>query len=340
MDSVERSDLVDSVIREMETRYVFPDLATKAGSRLRAALRAGNYDGFVDPVVLADRLTADLQDVTGDKHLRVRHSAAALEPPAPEDSSSITPEALAAWRQQAELRNFGIERVERLPCNVGLLVLSFFDVASVAGDAITAAMSLLAHTDALIVDLRDNRGGDPETVALACSYLFDERTHLSDIYIRTTGRTSQYWTRDWVPGKRFGQHKPVFVLTSPRTFSAAEEFSYDLQSLGRAIIVGQTTRGGAHPGAWRRVLPHFEVFAPIGRAINPVTNGNWEGTGVKPDVDVPEEEALRVAQILALKRLLDRTSQLGNAALAARITDLGGAGEVPTMRDVPEALRT
>ena len=127
------------------------------------------------------------------------------------------------------------------------MVPIMFEMAALAGEAIAAAMTLIAHTRALIVDLRHNVGGDPATVALACSYLFDQRTHLNSIYQREGDRTDQYWSLDWVPGRRFGQHKPVYVLTSSRTFSAAEEFAYNLQSHRRATLVGRATRGGAHP---------------------------------------------------------------------------------------------
>jgi C-terminal processing protease CtpA/Prc len=166
-------------------------------------------------------------------------------------------------------------------------------------------MNFLAHTNALIIDLRQCRGGNPGMVALISSYLFDgEPLHLNSLYWREEDFTQQYWTLPYVPGKRYSD-KPVYVLTSPATFSAGEEFAYNLQTRQRATLVGATTGGGAHPGSPYRLHPHFEVFIPVGRAINPVTNDNWEGKGVIPDITVAQEKALNVAHRLALETIIE-----------------------------------
>jgi C-terminal processing protease CtpA/Prc len=166
-------------------------------------------------------------------------------------------------------------------------------------------MNFLAHTNALIIDLRQCRGGNPGMVALISSYFFDgEPLHLNSLYWREEDFTQQYWTLPYVPGKRYSD-KPVYVLTSPATFSAGEEFAYNLQTRQRATLVGATTGGGAHPGSPYRLHPHFEVFIPVGRAINPVTNDNWEGKGVIPDITVAQEKALNVAHRLALETIIE-----------------------------------
>jgi C-terminal processing protease CtpA/Prc len=161
--------------------------------------------------------------------------------------------------------------------------------------AATEAMSKVADTDALIIDLRDNGGGQPAMVAYISSYLFDQRTHLNDIWDRRTDRTQEFWTRN-VPGKKYGGTKPVFVLTARRTFSGAEEFSYNLKSLKRATIIGETTGGGAHPVSPHRINSHFTIGVPFARAINPITKTNWEGAGVAPDIKVPASDALETAR--------------------------------------------
>jgi C-terminal processing protease CtpA/Prc len=170
----------------------------------------------------------------------------------------------------------------------------------ICGPTATAAMNFLASSDALIVDLRQNGGGEPAMVALICSYLFDQPTHLNDLYERKGDTTAQYWTLPYVPGKRLAG-KPVFVLTSSRTFSGAEEFTYNLKNLKRATIVGETTGGGAHPVSGHKIDEHFSIGVPFARAINPISKTNWEGAGVEPDVKAPGAEALDVAKKLAME---------------------------------------
>ncbi|MFJ9200926.1 S41 family peptidase [Streptomyces flaveolus] len=157
--------------------------------------------------------------------------------------------------------------------------------------------SLTSRAQALIVDLRANRGGDPDTVAFICRHLLDQRTHLDSMYWRDGERTEQSWTQPHVSGTRFGGTKPVYVLTSNHTFSAAEELAYDLQQLARAVIVGEPTRGGAHPRDGWTVHPHLEASIPIGRAVNPVSGTNWGGTGVQPNVPCAPTDALDRAQL-------------------------------------------
>jgi len=140
-------------------------------------------------------------------------------------------------------------------------------------------------------------------VAYISSYLFSQRTHLNDLWNRRSGETEQFWTRDSVPGRRFGGDKPIYVLTSSRTFSGAEEFTYNLKSLKRATIVGETTGGGAHPVSGHRIDEHFIIGVPMARAINPITHTNWEGVGVEPDVKVPAAEALATAEKLAREKV-------------------------------------
>jgi C-terminal processing protease CtpA/Prc len=208
-------------------------------------------------------------------------------------------------RQMGRLDNFGIHRVERLDGNVGYLDVRRVPVPANAGPAISAAMELVAGTYALIIDLRRNGGGAPEGVVYWCSHLVDEQppTHLNDIFRGDTGETHQFWALPYVPGPRY-LDRPVYVLTSSRTFSGGEDFAYTLQALGRAEVIGETTGGGAHPTRPFPVSAAVHIAVPFARSINPVTGTNWQGTGVVPDIAVPEAQAYDTAYAKALKHVL------------------------------------
>jgi C-terminal processing protease CtpA/Prc len=302
IDADGRAKVIQAILRELDEGYVFPDVAKKMRQAVEDRVGRKEYDAVKTGQELAKQLTAHLQEVSKDKHLRVMCHTAKL--PAPPKGKKPSEKDLERMRQRFRKSNGGYQRVERLPGNVGYLRVDGFMHPDVAAEPAAAAMNFLANTDALIIDVRHNGGGSPHSVALLCSYLFGEKpVHLNSLYQRKGDRTEDFWTLKEVAGKRY-LGKDVYVLTSRRTFSAAEEFAYDLQCLKRATVVGETTGGGAHPGRGVPVGDHFVVFVPSGRAINPVTKTNWEGTGVKPDVAAAADKALETAHRLAVKKLL------------------------------------
>lgn len=307
IDAAMRSAVIEGALKKLNDTYVFPETAKKMEQAVRERMGRKEYDQITSAKALATALQNHLQDVSHDKHLRVMYSAEPL--PAEGNNREPGPEEIARRLEFLRTVNFGFEKVERLPGNVGYLDLRGFQPAHLGAETVVAAMNFLANTDALIIDLRRNGGGDPAMVALISSYLFGaEPVHLNDLYFRPDNSTRQWWTLPYVPGKRYGDKKEVYVLTSKRTFSAAEEFTYNLKNLKRATIVGETTGGGAHPGGPRRISDHFAIWVPSGRAINPISKTNWEGTGVTPDVDVPADHALKVAHIAAMNRALTKVT--------------------------------
>jgi hypothetical protein len=298
VDAAVRTRILDGIATRLTEFYIYPDLAKKMIDALRAHQKKGEYDAISDGDSFASRLTQDLRAVSHDGHLRIFTSPEPLPQTDPGDDDPPT----AAERAEMERDNCGFTRVEHLPHNIGYVKFNFFGAASVCGPTATAAMGLLANVDALVFDLRENGGGDPEMVSYVVSYLFAKRTHVNDLWERKTNKTTEYWTKPELPGKKLAD-KPVYVLTSKGTFSGAEEFTYDLKTLKRATIVGETTGGGAHPTAPKRLDDHFGIGVPVARPINPVTKKDWEGTGVEPDVKVPADRALDKALELARAQL-------------------------------------
>ncbi|WP_439385408.1 S41 family peptidase [Amycolatopsis lexingtonensis] len=301
MGSEARVAQVNEVIRRLEAHYVFPAVAAKLADVLRGRLESGAY-ADADDAGFATLVTADLQSVNGDPHLRLRHHA---DPVADDGDAAMNSE---DFRIEAELEGFGIAAVRRLPGNVGYLDTTMLYPAELAGPAISAAMTLLATTDALLLDVRRNRGGSPGTSALLQTYLVDEQVHYLDIYEREGDKTTQMWTLPYVPGPRFGGTKPIWVLTGPRTFSGGEDLAFSLQQQGRAKTVGEATRGGAHPREQYKVDTYLDVTVSIARSLHPETGENWEGVGVRPDLPVAAEKAFDTAYALALKQVLEQGS--------------------------------
>ena len=297
-----RKELIDALLQKLNALYVFPEAAKNAETLIRERAAKKEYDQIANGADLGRKLTEDLQGVTRDKHLRVLFNPQGF--PKREEGAPGEKE-FEEIRQQGRISNFGFERVERLQGNVGYLDVRRFFFADMSGDTIAAAMNFLANTDALIVDLRNHRGGEPETVALFDSYFFSEPTEVNAVYWRPTNTTQQFWTSPHVAGKRY-LNKPVYILTSGITFSGAEAFAYDLKAYKRATLIGEQTRGGAHPAPVYPLTTYFAAQIPIGKAVNPVTKTNWEGIGIEPDVKVPAEQALKTAHVTALKEIMNR----------------------------------
>jgi retinol-binding protein 3 len=292
-DSATRVAVIEEVLADLNSAYVFPDVAAAMERAVRERMNAKEYDAITSPSAFAKKLTADLQAVSKDKHLRV------ISPSSPKPG--------AAQKMHVEDKpdaTAGFHRVEKLRGNIGYIDLRGFLPPRIAGEKAAGAMNTLADSDALIFDLRKNGGGSADMVALLISYLVDETpVHLNDFVGRDGNVTESYHTLAEVPGRRYGP-KDVYVVTSNYTFSAAEEFCYNLKNLGRATLVGETTGGGANPIDWFELPAGFRASIPTARARSPITQTNWEGTGVTPHIEVPAKAALKTAHLAALKKLL------------------------------------
>lgn len=297
---------IDSVSIKLYENYIFPKVADKMVQVLVENLKEDRYSSFVNPSDFASQLTKDLQSVSNDKHLRVIY-----DPPVIAREQALTDEERAnqeaEWIQELvehlKRDNFGFKEAKILEGNIGYMDLREFSDPRYGGETLVAVMSFLSNTDAIILDLRQNSGGSPAMVQLIASYFFSsEPVHLTDRYNRPRNERTQSWTLPYVPGIR----RPdidLYILTSSETFSAAEGLSYQMKHLERATIIGETTAGGAHLTGAVIATDKFFVRIPQGRTINPVTNTDWEGTGVIPHVEVSSDQALEVAHAKALKKL-------------------------------------
>ncbi|MET0623479.1 MAG: S41 family peptidase [Pyrinomonadaceae bacterium] len=309
VDAAARKEVIENLIKRLNETYVFADAAAKMEQAVRARVAKGEYDQITSAKKFAEKLTADVQEVSRDKHLRVRYSAQ----PIPERQGGPrepTAEEREQFRRDMARVNYGFQKIERLPGNIGYVEFRNFLDPEGGAETVASVFNFLSNTDAIIFDLRRNGGGDPAMVALICSYLFGaEPVHLNSLHWREGKgeRVEEFWTRKEVAGKRY-TGKDVYVLTSGYTFSGAEEFTYNLKNLKRATIIGETTGGGANPGGGSRLSKHFGAFIPRGRAVSPITKTNWEGTGVEPDVKVPADQALTTARLMALKKAVEKTT--------------------------------
>jgi len=283
----DKASFIDAASRLLNANYVFPDVAGQIEAHLKSRLREGAFDKVSTLQDFAALLTTEMQAVSRDQHMRCRSTARG-----PGVAAPARPDVVIAGLK--EERTFGFARAGHLDANVGYLELFNFPSLERAKAPVDEAMKHLAGSKALIIDLRRNGGGSPDSIRYICSYLFDKPTHINSIYWRSSNTTIDFVTADRVDGPKMGG-VPIFVLTSHYTFSGGEEFAYDIQTQRRGLLIGETTGGGANPGGSFPIGDELRLFIPTGRAINPITKTNWEGVGVVPDVGVDATNAFEIA---------------------------------------------
>lgn len=294
--------LVDSLAAQIVKHYIFKDTALKMSAVLKKRLKEGCYNRINDPHTLAGMLTEDVATVYRDEHFHVEYNPGMIN----ELNGNIddVPKMVEEKLNKERSKNFGFKKAEILNGNIGYLeVSSFSRLNQYSRETANAALKMLSNTRALIIDLRYGLGGSPEMINYLMGYFLKEKTHTADVFIRSERARIAYWSAPdtTIPGLT---DLPLYILTSYRTFSAAEGLSYELQALKRATIVGETTRGGAHTVSYRALSSGFVVDLPFGRVTCPATGSNWEKTGVKPDVTVPATEAPEKAEQMILEQAL------------------------------------
>lgn len=299
------ADLVNAVSDSLTRYYIFPEKAEIISGYLHAKEKKGAYVSLLkNPQKLAQQLDTDISSIHHDPHLRI-----SFDPDFnPQIAFNPTAEQKEFVKKFWKENNYSFKKLELLPGNIGYLSFNFFvDDIEAAKPTIKAALAFLANADAVIIDLRENMGGNPKMVSQIESYFFHEKTEMNHLIDRTIGDTI-YMFAD--PSKTDSLYLPslVYILTSPHTFSGAEDFSYGMQVAKRAVIVGETTGGGAHPQKPFAVSQGFILYIPFARSLNPVTKKDWEGTGVIPDFKTPAANALLKARELIFKNNISVTT--------------------------------
>ena len=320
LDAATRQAVLEDIMKNVKENYLSLEVAEKMNQDLQARIARKEYDQITNPKEFADLLTQQLRAICHDKHvsLRVASSQAPSDPfPA----------------EQTRQKNYGFPKAEVLEGNIGYLKINEFPPQEAAGKKLTAAMSFLADTDALIVDVREHRGGTSQMVALLVSYLVPDKIKLSTVTFPRRGMSNELWTLEKVEGPRY-LNKPVYLLTSSRTGSAGEAMSYDLQSLKRAMLIGEITAGAGNPVGFFPIKGNFVLGLGIAVVKNAITGANWEAIGVKPDIEISATEALTKALELARKQVAD-TRQANQAAPTSAPKSQASGSSSSSLPDTP-----
>lgn len=328
----ERDMMVEKIIEIVRDYYTFPEIGEKIAMHIQDKMEKGRYSHFDKMREFCSVLTKDMHEVNRDPHLGVFYFpkiAARLRSVPPEEEGDPD-----AWFDRYQLDNFGLVKAEYLEGNVGYLDIRIFAPLSRAKESVIHAMNFLSNCDALILDVRNNTGGDPYLVQLIESYLFEGRPKLLlTLYQRSSDSYEQIYTIPHLPGKHLPSI-PVYILTSRRTFSGAEDLAYTLKHHGRALTVGETTEGGANMDEYKVVHGNVVIKIPTGHPIHPLTGTNWEGVGVEPDISVPHEEALKAAHIHAIETLIAKNP--GEERVRRLKWELERVEAIYTPRDIPK----
>jgi tetratricopeptide (TPR) repeat protein len=292
----DKKKIIDSTVHFVNEKYVFPEVAIQMESHLRKIQEEGFFDTISNPKDFAKVMTTELQSICHDKHLRLGYESPRLNnDEKTEDEQEID---MLLNQLNPDFHDSGIDRVEIFEGNIGYIRINHVMLTKDAKEALTSAFRILSNTFTIIIDVRNNGGGEPAYMQYCLAYFFDKPTHINSFYVRDTDELHEFRTVENIPGKKMTD-VPLFVLTSRQTFSGGEGLAYNLQAQNRATIIGDTTGGGANPAMNWHLYKDFYILIPFGRAVNPITGTNWEGIGVLPDIPVQADKALDTALIHA-----------------------------------------
>jgi hypothetical protein len=312
-DRAYKEGVLQKIVGLVESKYVLADKAKGFADEFKARCASGAYDSFTEAKEFAEKVTADLVAITHDKHLNFR---VMVPSDVGEKAAGSLHHPVRYFRLRAK-ENVGFYKLEWIEPRIGYVDLRRFYSFDQAKDMAVAAMKFMANAQAIIIDVRENGGGSGDYLS---SYFLPYPTQLSGSFSRQTGTLTEFWTRRDI-GLEPRLDVPLFILTGPNTFSVSESFAYDMQSRKRATLVGEPTKGGAHSVDIFGIDDQFEFYISTERAVSPVTGGNWEGTGVIPDIHVPAASALDAA-VVEVKKAAETYGRGQEAGLKKAVEEM------------------
>lgn len=311
MTARQKKDVIKALCNKLDSVYLYPEKVNYIRNFLTKKTDKGDYTNLKTPADFAFQLDKDLQDITNDKHIGIVFDPKkAAEMTSQPSENYYTAEVIEELKQS----NFGFRELKILEGNIGYLDLREFCPVKFAGETAAAAMNFFSNSNALIIDLRNNGGGDDNMVQFLISYLLEGDVQFSTSYNRYTNSYYISQTLSYVPGKKL-YDIPLYILVSKTTFSGAEAFSYNLKVIKRATLIGENTRGGENPIEIQVLSKDYIAYIPAVKVINSIakTNVRWESIGIKPDIEVDSKNALFTAQVKALEELsIKNVSQKNN----------------------------
>jgi hypothetical protein len=310
LDKELKSKIIVEISKQLLEMYVYADKANEIKRKLNKNFKNGVYERITDIHVFVNEINNVFQEVCNDPHLQVNHDKSklnriiAIREATPDEIKKSNQEQIDRFREI----NFGFRKLENLDGNIGYLNLIGFPPTNMGSETAIAAMDFLANSNSIIIDLRENGGGEPEAVLFLASYFLEGGILWNTIEWPYRQTIDEFWTTE-VTGKKMLDND-LFILISKDTFSAGEDFAYGMQCLNRATLIGETTRGGAHPTDGFSILDILVLSIPNGRSINPITKSNWEQVGVEPDIPIDAELAFDKACELALEKSIQNTVDL------------------------------
>lgn len=293
----DRTAVLADITEKVKSYYIDKEVYKKVDSLFQDESRKGAFNNLTGKD-FASLLTQKLRISVNDKHFFVKYLG------------NYTPEKPINEKEEEKLNNFhnslenfGFENVLRLQGNIGYINYKGFATRESSEKTLAAAMDFVANTNSLIIDLRENGGGDNGMLLLFCSYFFDKKTDLYTTYFRHKDETVINSTQSKVTGQKY-LHKNIYILTSKKTFSAAEGLAYFLQQYKLAKVIGEKTEGAANPVDHFIIQNQYLLLVPAGKITSSVSHKNWEHTGIFPDQEVKAEDALKTAHVKILKNIL------------------------------------